>query len=434
MTTEESQAAKDSGLYRTPNRGDSVPLGAKVDAGAILSDVRAEQLDEPFFGTDIPRQLAEQTPNRRRARTSIDNIEERKTLVTQEKVEGERAERERQRRKAMSTADEDTLYSDRDLPDNLEEARRLADIVDTPYAGAYEEEFRAAIDDDDDSQDDDEPQRATINREQACKEDIVGSAERDDSAPEAPPAYDCAWDDEHLDDGSAPDTSAHTGHSADDPRDLLDEDDVAVAEKIGASLAAYFGSDTALDEEQLTTQAAAKLADGARPLAAQEQIRDDLGNIPGVREKLTHVDPYYDHRVTVKVKVTHLFEDPARNQYQAGYVEDDTGRAKVVFWHSSRKAVGREEATLQHMRPLVEGMTVRLEGAVANSYEGGLSLAITGDTDIIVVEQGDGEVKYDPCPGVAHPVEEPPHSRDADTHAWVNALDTEPGQPTGGAD
>ena len=91
------------------------------------------------------------------------------------------------------------------------------------------------------------------------------------------------------------------------------------------------------------------------------------------------IDPY-QYEADIQGTVTTLFEPLSPSQQQVGFVTDDSGASvKVTVWRKSR-----QDTVLR------EGDEVRIRGGKPSSYNGQVTLAVTHDTVVSVVERGDG--------------------------------------------
>jgi hypothetical protein len=199
-----------------------------------------------------------------------------------------------------------------------------------------------------------------------------------------------------------------------DPRGWLQQDELAAVNQVAASLAEEMERDIQLGRAGLAKLVAKHVLDGADALDAALEVKRSLQRLPDVAETFMDIDVFTTWSTTVEAEVDHLFETPAASQYQAGYLEDENGdRRKFVYWSKSHKATG--------MATFREGDQVRLEDVKINEWNGKACLAITGDTDIIIDERGDGPMHRTGTAGKEPSVA--PWDVDADSHAWVEGVD-----------
>ena len=99
---------------------------------------------------------------------------------------------------------------------------------------------------------------------------------------------------------------------------------------------------------------------------------------PGVVQPIASVDPR-DCEATIEGEVTVLFEPASNTQQQVGYVADDSGRIKLTVWERSQQGT-----------VLSEGDRVRIQAGKPGSYRGETTLAVVYESEITILEQGDG--------------------------------------------
>jgi hypothetical protein len=89
--------------------------------------------------------------------------------------------------------------------------------------------------------------------------------------------------------------------------------------------------------------------------------------------------PKYEVKITVVGEVETLYDPASHTQQQVGIVSDGTGEVKVTIWRRSGKGT-----------VLSEGDIVRLQAVEVGRYGGRTTVAVTGDSDIEILEAGDG--------------------------------------------
>jgi hypothetical protein len=101
--------------------------------------------------------------------------------------------------------------------------------------------------------------------------------------------------------------------------------------------------------------------------------------IQGQRQYIEDIDQY-QWEATIEGEVTVLWEpkDPWAQQ-QVGLVDDGTDECKVTIWNNSYKE------TVLH-----EGDRVRITNGEPGQYNGRKTMAVSGRTEIQVIEEGDG--------------------------------------------
>lgn len=197
-----------------------------------------------------------------------------------------------------------------------------------------------------------------------------------------------------------------------DPRERLAQEDLAAVNKLAADLRDELGDGADISRPSLARCIAMKVARGSSPVSAALSIKRRLERMPGVEQPLDSIDQWNQWETTVEATVKTLFS-PKENQRQAGVLEDGSGETVLfAIWHRSGS-----------FRRLHVGDTVRLERAKVNVYNGDATLAVTGDTDLTVLERNpDGDA---PVSGRQSDARVPPWSVEADDHAWVERLDTD---------
>lgn len=143
-------------------------------------------------------------------------------------------------------------------------------------------------------------------------------------------------------------------------------------------------------------------------------VERSLRGLPEVAEPIADVTPD-TWQTTIEGTIVRLYERPAPNQYQAGTIRDAEGtERKFVYWQKTHRAHG--------MPTFRVGDVVRLERVSVNAWQGRVSFALTGDTDVTIDERGDGPKHRSGStsdqPRIA------PWDFDADTHAWLAKVDT----------
>ncbi|WP_435180954.1 hypothetical protein [Halorussus sp. AFM4] len=117
----------------------------------------------------------------------------------------------------------------------------------------------------------------------------------------------------------------------------------------------------------------------AAVIATKEELQEESG-CPQPIETLEAWMAEYEMGVTVQGEVTTLWEPASVNQQQVGIIEDEHGgTVKFTVWENSM------QTTVLH-----EGDTVRVTGAKVGWYNGRATLAADSETDIQILEQGDG--------------------------------------------
>jgi hypothetical protein len=139
-------------------------------------------------------------------------------------------------------------------------------------------------------------------------------------------------------------------------------------------------------------------------IAAVDDVHREAQRWNGATQTISTIR-WGDRTATIEVEVKTLWDPKASSQKQVGIIEDDEGEtAKFVIWKNSMKTC-----------KLREGDRVKFEGIKVNVYSGQLALAVTSETTVRVLEEGDGPSRYS-CKG---------NSWTGDTeneHSWVNGM------------
>jgi hypothetical protein len=115
--------------------------------------------------------------------------------------------------------------------------------------------------------------------------------------------------------------------------------------------------------------------------AITEAVFDTIEAIqaePGVVQSIAAVDQWA-YEATIEGEVAVLFEPASNTQQQVGYIEDESGQIKVTIWEKSQQST-----------VLSEGDRVRIVGGKPGTYRGESTLAVTHDTELVILEEGAG--------------------------------------------
>ncbi|WP_257301073.1 hypothetical protein [Haloarchaeobius sp. FL176] len=172
------------------------------------------------------------------------------------------------------------------------------------------------------------------------------------------------------------------GDPAVDPREQLDAETLGGVNRYGMQLAERFrGPTRAAYAKQLAEKVACQ---GTGVTAAVLQTNEDVAKgtdaiqpIETIEEWMGH--PKYTIQANVEAEVTTLYQPAAVNQQQVGVLEDGSGTAKLTIWKRSK--VGTV---------LREGDRVRFLNCEVGWYGGRPTLACTSQSEVRVLEHGDG--------------------------------------------
>ncbi|QLH84796.1 DNA-binding protein [Halosimplex pelagicum] len=159
----------------------------------------------------------------------------------------------------------------------------------------------------------------------------------------------------------------------DDPRTKLSKEQLAEVNKRAAQIA------DELDERSRAGAAyrlAKKVAEGVDMLNATLLVKEELHAAPGVPVPIETLEEVPRSTVDIEGEVVQLWDSDNPRIQQVGLIEDDSGRTKFTVWEKSRK-------------PWVdEGQTVRLREVEKSWYEGRVSVAVTGWSQVEFPERG----------------------------------------------
>ncbi|MFC4406713.1 hypothetical protein [Haloarchaeobius iranensis] len=167
-----------------------------------------------------------------------------------------------------------------------------------------------------------------------------------------------------------------------DPRERLDAKTLGGVNRYGMQLAERFrGPSRGAYAKQLAEKVACQdMGLTAAVLKTNEELAkgtDAVQPIATLEEWMGH--PKYSIQANVEAEVKTLYQPAAVNQQQVGVLDDGSGTAKLTIWKRSR--VG---AVLR------EGDRVRLLNCEVGWYGGDPTLAVTSESEVTVLEGGDG--------------------------------------------
>ena len=166
------------------------------------------------------------------------------------------------------------------------------------------------------------------------------------------------------------------GRRRDDPREGLSRAELAQVNKQAARIAKRLrnGPSQAVIGKRLGKRVAAGQAITEAVFETVEAIQAE----PGVVQPIAAVDSWA-YEASIEGEVAVLFEPASNSQQQVGYVEDESGRIKVTIWEKSQQGT-----------VLSEGDRVRIYAGKPGSFRGEPTLAVTYDTEVTILERGDG--------------------------------------------
>ncbi|WP_440992313.1 hypothetical protein [Haloarchaeobius baliensis] len=167
-----------------------------------------------------------------------------------------------------------------------------------------------------------------------------------------------------------------------DPREQLDAETLGGVNRYGMHLAERFrGPTRGAYAKQLAEKVACQdMGLTAAVLKTNEEVAkgtDAIQPIATIDEWMGH--PKYSIQANVEAEVKTLYQPAAVNQQQVGVLDDGSGTAKLTIWKLSK--VGTV---------LREGDRVRLLNCEVGWYGGQPTLACTSESQVSVLERGDG--------------------------------------------
>jgi len=196
-----------------------------------------------------------------------------------------------------------------------------------------------------------------------------------------------------------------------DPRASLDQETLAQVNKGAARLAEHFQGETAMGRASFSKCIARRASRGSDVMTAMMAVKETMERMSTVKQPIGSIDPWAQWETTVEVEVTTLWSPKHRSQYQVGLVQDEAGdTAKFTIWF----AAGDKPT-------LAVGDRIRAERVRVNAYQGEATLAVVGDTDITILERGDGPMTR--RKRQSDEARKAPWDVESRAHAWINGMD-----------
>jgi hypothetical protein len=120
---------------------------------------------------------------------------------------------------------------------------------------------------------------------------------------------------------------------------------------------------------------AGRVARGASLLSASVAVMEAERTRAGTVVPIGDLEDIPRNEVSIEGEVVRLFDASSPAIEQAGLIEDETGRVKFTSWVKSRPRI------------VCEGDRVRLRLVATNWYQGRVSVAVTGDSRIVFVDE-----------------------------------------------
>jgi ssDNA-binding replication factor A large subunit len=157
-----------------------------------------------------------------------------------------------------------------------------------------------------------------------------------------------------------------------DPHRELEREEVAAVNEQASRIAQEVRD--ASSRAAVSRQLAERVAGGASVLSASVAVMDAERTRPGSVVLIGLLSECGRQELSVEGTVRELWAPSHEAIAQVGLIEDDSGAVKFTSWTRSRA------------RPVAEGETVRVRAAALNWYQGRPSIAFTGDTRVIPVD------------------------------------------------
>ncbi len=150
---------------------------------------------------------------------------------------------------------------------------------------------------------------------------------------------------------------------------------------------------TGPDDEVLRHLLARKVRRGQDVFTAQSNTLDQLYQEAGIIQPISSVPTIpskYNVEADIQGEVTTLWQPKSRSQQQVGLIKDDAGDIiKFTVWTRSRQGI-----------ILHEGDLVRIRAGKVGKYQGQATLAADSETQIEVLERGDGPAPRGDIPNI----------------------------------
>jgi hypothetical protein len=158
-----------------------------------------------------------------------------------------------------------------------------------------------------------------------------------------------------------------------DPREELSPDDLAAVNQEAERITQ--GVREPDSRAAVSRRLARRVAHGSSLLSASVAVMEAERTRPGTVVPIGELEDIPRQEVSIEGEVVTLWSSEHPAIEQVGLVEDDTGRVKFTSWRRSRPAIVRE------------GDRVRMRAVAMNWYQGRVSVAVTGDSRIVFVDE-----------------------------------------------
>ncbi|WP_255150104.1 DNA-binding protein [Halorarius halobius] len=157
-----------------------------------------------------------------------------------------------------------------------------------------------------------------------------------------------------------------------DPHRELEQEQVAAVNQQASRIAQEVRD--ASSRAAVSRRLAERVADGSSILSASVAVMDAERTRPGSVVPIGMLEEVSRQEVSVAGTIEELWPSSHPKIAQVGLIADESGQTKFTSWHRS------------HCRPVAEGERVRIRAAALNWYQGRPSIALTGDTRVLPVD------------------------------------------------
>lgn len=162
------------------------------------------------------------------------------------------------------------------------------------------------------------------------------------------------------------------GPETGDPRERLDQETVAAVNQQAARIRDEVPEPSS--RAAIARQLAERVADGDGLVSATVRVSEREETAPGTVVPVAALETVRRSEVSIDGRVTTLWDASHPAISWVGLLEDDTGRVKVTCWKRSAQ------------RPVTCGQRVRIRAGALNWYQGRPSVAVTGDSQVIILD------------------------------------------------
>lgn len=159
-----------------------------------------------------------------------------------------------------------------------------------------------------------------------------------------------------------------------DPRETLTREELAAVNEQAARITQEVRESGT--RAAVSRRLAEEVRSGKSVLSASIRVLEAEQRRAGTLIPIGELEAVARQEVSIEGTVTQLWKPSHPRIAQVGLIEDTTGRVKFTTWKASDAA------------QMDEGERVRIRGAARNWYNGRVSLAVTGDTDLWFPERG----------------------------------------------